>query len=186
MAESPFLVSCLLLVLDTASLLPTVSFAYHGRNNLSPPTMKKLLTCIALATVALSSAAFAQLDVHFITDTPGATSTSNWYVIVRTTNTGLIQDWVRSKDGARKEGDCEVTLSATDPGGKPDTVLTGKSDAGTWTIKMNFSSVNEITRIWGQNATGQFWIGKLVTRKIHPEYRPKARKGQKTPAKSIY
>jgi hypothetical protein len=146
--------------------------------------MKKLLTSLALGILVLGSVASAQMTYYGIMDTPGATSTDNWVVVLQTNDVGQISLWFRVKGREpRQEGDCNRTLTATDPGGTADTVLHGTNKSGSWTIKMNIDSAQGITKLWGQDATGQFWIGSLVPRKI---IREEPRRNRRTPLKSIY
>lgn len=130
-----------------------------------------------------SSVASAQYAVHVLNDDPANTGGDTWLVLLRINDLGTIFDWRGYfPEGVVREGECNRTLSETDPGGKPDTVLTGTSKAGTWTIKANYSKTGEVTRIWGEDATGQFWTGSLVTRKIIPHDR---RANRQTPRKEI-
>ena len=142
--------------------------------------MRTLLSFLALGLLALSPAATAQYSVHVLHDDPDVTSGKDWLVMVRITDLGTIFDWRGYfPEGIVRDGDCNRTISATDPGGKPDTVLTGTSKIGSWTVKANYSSTGEITRIWGQDATGEFWTGSLVTRKIIPHDRRANRQGSR-------
>ena len=148
-------------------------------------TMTKQFLLLALGMLCLGTVATAQpRNAHCITDTPGSTSTSNWMMILRTDDIGVIYEWHRYKGAdPRREGVCIRTLLETDPGGKPDTVMTGVSKIGPWTIKLNLSSTQEITRIWGQDATGQFWMGALALRKIATD---EPRRGRRAPQKNIH
>lgn len=129
--------------------------------------MKNLLGSLTLAIVLLCSVVSAQTP-HFITDTPGSIRTTTWWVLIRTNDLGVVVDWNgdRGDDYPTIEGKCNRILLASDPGGIPDTVLSGVSSAGSWTVRINFSKKEGITRIWGQDATGQFWIGALSPTKI--------------------
>jgi hypothetical protein len=146
--------------------------------------MRTLLPSLVLGVLILCSTASAQIANHGIMDTPGATSTDNWVVVLQTNELGLIFNWDRIKGREpRQSGDCMRTLLTSEPGWKADTVLTGTSKIGTWTIKMNLDSALGIPRVWGQDATGAYWVGTLVVRKITAD---EPRRNRRTPARSIY
>jgi hypothetical protein len=139
--------------------------------------MKRLLTCLALVTLALGSVASAQSAGYVLHQNPHEEGASyRWLIHLRITEIGLIANWSGYFQPREQEGGFSRTLVATDPGGVPDTVLSGTSKVGSWTVKVNYSSEGQVTRIWGQDATGQYWVGSLVFEKFIDNVPPKNRR----------
>lgn len=134
-----------------------------------------LLLAALITTLSASAQRVPGDSGHFITDTPGATGTSNWYRLLFVSEVGAITEWFgNSADGrSTRQGICNRTLLDADPGGNADTTLSGGTEqGGEWMVKIGYTKADGITRIWGRETNGQYWEGMLVTLKIEPDRRP--------------